>query len=303
MRIGLLLVAALIPGCEGAFVDEDGNLCVGADCNDGSGGGAVSDPITFSFDRPNSFGSPWLALDGVIALDVQSPAQPHVSSSDLTLAITSEMPHRIAVDVTGKQPGGGTIHAEAIKPDGSRLGAADLSFTVAQLVSIVPTIRFLEPPAELVVLPDIREIELRLLAAGGESLIDHSLVIDPSSDPGFTQKRWDVVGIPETPGDHILAVTRRAGDLHHVPVRVVDHVDAIVADESDFGRTFGTVCVSASVDGQPVTTRAWEFASDLYLQPSTRPDCIDFFDATPGATLTVTLAGSSAQFVIVPSND
>ncbi len=114
---------------------------------------------------------------------------------------------------------------------------------------------------------------------------------------------WDAVTIPATPGDHVLALTRAAGDLHEVSVSVTDHVDAIVADSIEVGdgATFGELCVHAELGGVPVATHAWKFRGtniDLFTQSD---ECIKLGNAVPGATITVELAGTTTSFLIVPA--
>jgi len=304
LRASLCLILSSLSAC--AF-NDDGRLvpCVEGNCDldtDPPSPPAPVHPISFAFDRGTYQGTDRIAVGGVMHLEVDSRASqvPSVTSTGdaFTIAVTSTEKHRTAVDVIGQHEGEGTIAATIPTFD----QPAELQIRVAELASIAVGIDFESPRPQLTVLPDIREVALHLIATDGDPVLDHSLAIDPSSDPGFALASWDVVGLPATPGDRVLVLSRRAGDLHQIPIRVVDRVDEIVADHIDVGHTFGDLCVHALERGERVETHGWSFGGNkVVLANSFRNGCVSFYDAEPGALITVELAGTTTDFVIMPA--
>ncbi|MBA2541294.1 MAG: hypothetical protein H0V17_16760 [Deltaproteobacteria bacterium] len=294
-----LLVAASLTACA---VHDDGEFefCFHPGCDGEEPVGPLPPPhpISFEFDNGAQQSVNRLAIGGLLQLSVNSRplqiASVTTTTDAFALEITSSAPHSTTVEITGTKVGTGIITATIPTfdtPNSLELEVAELS-TIGVSFDSGPSLD------RLVVLPETTTVGLRLTATDGERVLDHSLAIDASSDPGFTLTGWDALGLPATPGEYVLAVTRKAGDLHHVPIRVSDHVDAIVADRVDTETTFGDLCVHAEVEGEPVSTFAWKFTGTNLVLADSLGRCVSFYDAVPGATITAELAGSAAEFVI-----
>ncbi len=301
LRTSLVLAALSFSAC--AF-NDDGQLilCTKNHCpidTDPPPSTTPPTPISFSYDNGTYQAANQLAADGVMQLRVESlgVAVTEITSTGdaFALSVLSSAPHLTELEVVGVHAGSGTI-AATIPSFGE---PARFGIYTADVASFGVAIEYGPVRDRLVVLGDIRAVSPHLLSAETSSLVDHSLAIDLSSDAGFTQTSWDVISLPETPGERVLALTRRSGSVHHASIRTVDHVDTIVADLLD---PAGRLCVHAEVDGEPVETLAWQFTGNdkLVTTEAVRPDCVDFFSATPGATISVTLAGTTTEFVVVP---
>lgn len=301
-----LLVAASTSAC--AF-DDDGDFtfCFSVPCEPSPDSPTLPPPAPLSpfsleFDDGSYQSTSRLAVGGVMHLDVhvRASAIPEVTSTGdaFALEVTSAERQLTRVDLIGVHEGVGTVRASTPGFEAPAL----LDVPVAELASIAIGRDFAAPRDRITVFTDINELALHPLAPDGEGVLDHSLAIDASSDPGFTLTRWDVVQLPTTPGDRVLALTRHAGDLHEVPIRIVDQVDEIVADVLPVGKPFGDLCVHALSAGETVETYAWTFTGEnLVLADSFRADCVSFYDAVPGAKITAKLGDTTAEFVIQPA--
>lgn len=304
LRISLF--AASLSAC--AFNDQGQLiLCTENDCvtdtTEPSGPVPPPNPVSFVFedgDHHSFPAGPTLARGGVLHLDaVSTSAQlPAVSfTGSLELELLSAGAHLTTVEVGGPVVGAGVISAEI-----PGFAAVTLDVRVKELANLEIGLPYhAETLADhIVVLADIRTLELSPTSEDGTPVLDHSFAL-ANPPAGFTLVTWDALAIPQTAGDYRLGLTRAAGDVHEVGVRVVDHVDDIVAvDFADAGAQAGTLCVKAVVGAEQVQTRAWTFAgAGLEVIPlDYAPNCADFIQATPGSTITVELAGTTKTFQI-----
>lgn len=299
LRIASCVIALVASAC--AF-DEDGRLvaCF-SDCDPGPDPFPPQElpPLSFGFDRGANQATTTLARGGILELEVRAnrPETPAVVAlgDAISLEVTSEAKRLTRVAVHGDVVGDSSITASI--PSGER---ASLAVSVAELTTVGIALPFSHPTEQLQVLPDIGKVAIYLGTADGKLVLDHSLAIDTGSDPGFALENWDTLVIPRETGDHVAGLTRATGDVHHVGVSVLDHVDAIVAPAFVPGGAAGTVCVEAVAGGAPVATHAWQLVDghDAVVFGGTTRNCFDYLDALPGATLTVGLAGTTATFVL-----
>lgn len=257
-------------------------------------------PVSFAFENGEHHGfheGLTLARGGVLHLDVVSTlAQIPVvtGSGTLELETVSAETQLTTVDVVGAAVGAGTISAKT-----PGVAAVTLNVSVKELAKLDIGLPYdTETRADhILVLPDIRTLALTPIAEDGTAVLDHSFaLVDPPV--GFALASWDALSIPQTAGDYRLGLTRATGDVLEVGVRVLDHVDDIVAiDFDDAGKGNGTLCVKAVADGEEVRTYAWAMSgigADVYQSGS----CASFYAATPGATITVELAGMTKVFAL-----
>ncbi len=301
-----LLAAVTFAGCA---IDDNGNFefCFHPGCDGGGDDGGSTPtpppphPIQFELDRGAGAVSNRLASDGVLQLDVRTRTDEVPtftrSGDGFEVSLISAMPHLQRLELRGTGAGSGTL--EATIPSATTTG---FFLEVADVASIAGSIDSGAAGDRHVVMADVETLELHVVATDGKDVIDHSLAIDASSDPGFVQTRWDVVELPDSPGERVLAVTRGAGDVAHLSVRTVDHVDTLVADNVLDGAASGVLCVHAELDGERVKTFAYTFqGNDKVVVNSAFPaNCASFQDAQPGATITAELAGTTAELVILP---
>ena len=304
LRISLF--AASLSAC--AFNDQGQLiLCTENDCvtdtTEPSGPVPPPNPVSFVFDDGDhhSFpAGPTLARGGVLHLDaVSTRAQlPAVSfTGSLALELLSAQAHLTTVEVGGPVVGAGVVSAEI-----PGFAAVTLDVRVKELANLEIGLPYHADTLadHILVLPDIRTLELSPTSEDGTPVLDHSFAL-ANPPAGFTLVTWDALAIPQTAGDYRIGLTRAAGAVHEVGVRIVDHVDDIVAvDFDDAGKGNGTLCVKAVVDGEEVRTRAWVISgagADVY-QSVSAVNCASFYAATPGATITVELAGTTKVFAI-----
>lgn len=305
MLLRVSLFAATLSAC--AFNDQGQLiLCTENDCEtDTTPPGPVPppNPVSFAFETGEHHAfpaGPTLARGGVLHLDaVSTRAQlPAVSfTGSLDLELLSAGAHLTTVEIGGPVVGGGVISAKI--PD---FAPVTLSVHVKELATIDIGLPFeADTRADhILVLPDIRTLALTPIADDGTAVLDHSFAL-ANPPAGFTLVSWDALSVPTTAGDYRLDLTRAAGDVHELGVRVLDRVDDIVAvDFDDAGLQAGTLCVKAVAGGEQVQTRAWAFAGAglevIHLDYA--PNCADFIQATPGSTITVELAGTTRTFQI-----
>ena len=283
--------------------NDDGRLilCTETPCQtdtDPPPGQPAPGPFSFSYNDGGFQSASRLATDGVMQLrvDVRSneTAQLVAGNDAFELEVLSSIPRVMEIELAGAHAGEGTIVAT--------LPTATVAYpmTVADVASAGISLGFGPLSDRHVVLGDIHEVAAHLLSAEGDPLVDHSLAIDPSSDAGFTQINWDVITLPETPGERVLVLSRRSGTTLSTSIRTADHVDTIVVD--GLSLSSGDLCVHAELDGERVSTFAWQFTGNdkLITFESFRPDCVSFLDAKPGATITASIAGTTTEFVVLP---
>lgn len=207
------------PRCEGAPGTGTGGGGGGGSGGSGGSGGGGTGPTAPAFVFDRALMSPdtvRLPVGGVMRARVESPASTTITATEDFLAFEAleVAPFAETIEVIGIQAGQGIVMAT---PSNSTPFA--LPVEVTPLATIVAAHPFGEPQESF---EPAASIELRLLDAKGDVLLDHSLAIDPASDPGFVQTRWDMVNAPSTPGDYVLALRRDTGDVHQVAIQIRD---------------------------------------------------------------------------------